>query len=133
MRRCAVFRPMPGSLASSVISSSIALTGQKGGANGSGGDLAHLGLQQIRGPALRFGDGGKHEVAQEFGVVPGEHGRVDDDRAHGAAAVGLDLDQAGARGGLDGTARQLGLQLLQPTLHLLAELKELLQIRHAFR
>ena len=37
MSRWAVFRPIPGSLASSVISSSIALTGQKGEVKGSGG------------------------------------------------------------------------------------------------
>ena len=36
VRRWAVLRPIPGSLASSVISSSMALTGQTGGANGSG-------------------------------------------------------------------------------------------------
>jgi hypothetical protein len=37
--RGADIRPIPGSLASSVISSSIALTGQKGEANGSDGTL----------------------------------------------------------------------------------------------
>jgi hypothetical protein len=50
-----------------------------------------------------------------------------------ASAVGGHLDQAASRGGFDGSARQLGLQLLQPALHLLAELKKLLKIRHAFR
>ena len=35
-------------------------------------------------------------------------------------------------GGLDGTVSQLRLELLQPALHLLAQLKELLKICHAF-
>ena len=36
-----------------------------------------------------------------------------------------------ARRGLDGATGELGLELLQPALHLLAELKELLEICHA--
>ena len=37
-----------------------------------------------------------------------------------------------ARGGFDGAVGQLGLQLLKPALDLLAELKKLLEICHAF-
>ena len=62
-----------------------------------------------------------------------EDGRVDHDRADRAAAVGRDPHHAAARRGLDGPTGQLGLQLLQPALHLLAELKELLKICHAIR
>ena len=53
--------------------------------------------------------------------------------ANGAAPVGRDPHQAAARRRLDGPAGQLGLKLLKPALHLLAELKELLKICHAVR
>ena len=50
---------------------------------------------------------------------------------HGAAAIGGDPHHAPARRGLDRATGELGLELLQPALHLLAELKELLKICHA--
>ena len=63
--------------------------------------------------------------------MPCEDGRIDHHRAHGAPAIGRDPDHPAARRGFDGAAGELGLELLQPALHLLAELKELLEIRHA--
>ena len=95
------------------------------------GHLPHLGLQQVGRAPLRLGHRGQHQIAEELGVVALEHGGIDDDRAHRAAAVGRDADHAAARRGLDRAAGELGLQLLQPALHLLAELKELLKICHA--
>ena len=50
---------------------------QKGGGNGSDGTFRISALQQLRGPALRLGDGGEHQVAQKLGVVPLEDGRID--------------------------------------------------------
>jgi len=84
------------------------------------------------GAALRLRHGGQDQVAQKLRVVLLEHGGVDLDRADHAAAVGGHPDQAAAGGRLDGPTGQLRLQLLKPALHLLAELKELLKIRHAF-
>ena len=129
MRRCAVLRPIPGSRASSVINASMALTVSR--RRTAAGDLPHFRLQEVGRAPLRLGDRGRHQIAQKLGVVPREDGRIDHHRAHGAPAIGRDPDHAAARGGLDGTAGELGLELLQPALHLLAELKELLKVRHA--
>ena len=74
-----------------------------------------------------------HEIAEELGVVALEDGRIDDHRVHHAAAIGGDAHHAAAGRGLDRPAGELGLQLLQPALHLLAELKELLKVCHALR
>ena len=60
-----------------------------------------------------------------------KYGRIDPHCAYCATAVGGDLHHTAARGGFDGTVCQLGLKLLQPALHLLAQLKELLKICHA--
>jgi hypothetical protein len=58
-------------------------------------------------------------------------GRIDPHCAYCATAVRGDPHHAAARGGLDGPVGQLGLKLLQPALHLLAQLKKLLKICHA--
>jgi hypothetical protein len=60
-----------------------------------------------------------------------EDRRVDPDRADSAAPVRGDLDHTAARRGFDGPIGQLGLELLEPALHLLAQLKQLLKICHA--
>ena len=62
---------------------------------------------------------------------PAKTAGIDHDRSHRATAVGHDAHHAAARRGLDGATGELGLELLQPALHLLAELKELLEICHA--
>ena len=90
-------------------------------------------MQQLGRPPLGLGHSSQDEVTQKLRVVFLEDGRIDHDRMDRAPAVGGHPDQAAARGRFDGPARQLGLQLLQPALPLLAELKKLLKIRHAFR
>jgi hypothetical protein len=89
-------------------------------------------LEQLGSPPLGLGHGGKDQVTEELRITAGEHGRVDHYRVDRAPSVRGHLDQAATGRGLDDPARQLGMQLLQPALHLLAELKELLKIRHAF-
>jgi hypothetical protein len=94
--------------------------------------LSHLGLEEIGRPALRFGHRTEDQIAQKLGIVPTEHGGVDDHRPHGSPPIGSDAHHAATGGRLDGPPRQFGLQLLKPALYLLAELKELLKVCHAF-
>ena len=79
MRRWAVLRPIPGSLASSVISV-VDRAHRQTGDERQRGHLPHLGLQEVGRPPLRLGDRRRHQVAEELGVVSFEDGRVDDDR-----------------------------------------------------
>ena len=133
MSRWAVFRPIPGSLASSVISSSIALTGQNGGANGSEGTFRISAWSSSAARRCASATAASTRSPRNSASCSWKTAGIDRDRADGAAAVGGDPDHAAAGGGLDGPAGQLGLKLLKPALHLLAELKELLKICHAFR
>jgi hypothetical protein len=80
---------------------------------------------------LRLSHRGQHQLAEKLGVMILEHRGIDRDCAHGSATVGGHLHHAASGGGLDGPVGQLGLQLLQPALHLLSELKKLLEICHA--
>jgi len=88
--------------------------------------LKHLGCT-----ALSLGDCGEYEVTQELGVVILEDSGLDRHRTYGAPAIGGYLDHAAAGRRFDGTVGQLALELLQATLHLLPELKELLKVCHA--
>jgi hypothetical protein len=94
-------------------------------------NLPHLGLKHFRRPALSLGHGGKHQLAQEFGIAVREDSGVDRDGAHGATAISGDLDHATSGRRFDGTRSQLRLKLLKPALHLLAQLEQLLKICHA--
>jgi len=72
--------------------------------------------------ALDFSAKAGDSLAVRYAVLAHDLGEVVETRPDIGAA---------ARGGLDGTLGQFGLQLLQPALHLLAELKELLEVCHA--
>ena len=131
MRRCAVLRPIPGSRASSVISSSIALTGQSGGANGSVGTFRISACSRSAARRCASATAASTRSLRNSASCPSKTaGSMTTDR-HGAAAVGGDPHHPAAGRRLDRPAGELGLELLQPALHLLAELKELLKICHA--
>jgi hypothetical protein len=98
---------------------------------GQWGHLAHLGLKHLGRAPLGLGHCREYQVAQELGIVILEYGGVDKDGTHRPAAVGGHLDHAPAGRGLNGAGCQLRLQLLQPALNLLTQLKELLKVCHA--
>jgi hypothetical protein len=98
---------------------------------GQRGNLAHLSLQHLCRPTLCLGYGGQHQVAEEVGVMVLEYRRIDRDGPHRTTTISRDLHHAAASRSLDGAVSQLGLELLQPPLDLLSELKKLLEICHA--
>jgi hypothetical protein len=91
----------------------------------------HLGVEHLGRATLSLGYRGEHQITEEIGVVVLEDDWIDRDRSDGTAAISGHLHHSAAGGGLDGASGQLRLQLLQPALHLLSQLKELLKIRHA--
>jgi hypothetical protein len=95
--------------------------------------LAHLGLQHLGGTALGFGHRSQDQITEELGVMGLENGGIDPDVTDSPASIGRHPDHTTPGRGLDGAACELGLELLQPALHLLAKLEELLKICHAFR
>jgi hypothetical protein len=95
------------------------------------GDLAHLSLKHLGGPALGLSYRGQHQLTEELGVVVLEDSGIDCYRPHGAPAISGDLYHATAGGRFNGTGGQLRLELLKAALHLLAQLKQLLEICHA--
>jgi hypothetical protein len=94
-------------------------------------NFPHFCLEHLSGATLRFGHCGEHQFPEELGVMIPEHCGIDRNCAHGAAAVGRDFHHPSTRGGLDRTGGELGLELLQPALHLLPQLEQLLKICHA--
>ena len=114
---------MPGKRANSVIRSSIADTGYNGRLSGNGCTLRISACSMLLRPPLGLVHRRQDQIAQELGVVLGEDGRVDHDRPHRPAAVRGDPHQPSARGRFNDLAGKLGLNLLQPTLHLLAKLE----------
>jgi hypothetical protein len=94
-------------------------------------NFPHFRLQHLSGATLRFGHCGEHQFPEKLGIVVLEHCGIDRNRAHGAATIGRDFDHPTTCGSLDRTGSELGLELLQTALHLLAQLKQLLKICHA--
>jgi hypothetical protein len=94
-------------------------------------NLPHFGLEHLSGPTLRFGHCGEYQFPEKLGVVVLEHCGIDCNRSHRATAIGRDFHHPSTRGRLDRTGGELGLELLQTALHLLAQLKQLLKICHA--
>jgi hypothetical protein len=92
--------------------------------------LPHLSLEHFRRPALSLGHCGEHQVAEKIRIVVLEHCRIDRHGPHRAPTVSRYSHHPAARGGLDGAVCQLGLELLEPALHLLTKLKQLLKICH---
>jgi hypothetical protein len=115
-----------------VISSSIALTGLKGWCQRQLRHFPHFGLEHLRRSALSLSHRRQDEVTEELGVPILENRGIDPDSPDGAPAVGGYLHHASTGRGFDGPVGQFGLQLLKPALYLLAKLKELLKICHAF-
>jgi hypothetical protein len=90
----------------------------------------HLRLENILCPTLGLGHGRRYQIGQQLGIPLGERDRVNGDRANRSPAIGGHLHQARASGCLDGPGGQFSLNLLQPALHLLAQLEKLLKICH---
>jgi hypothetical protein len=95
--------------------------------------LTHFALQHLGSPALSLRYRSQHEITEELGIVILEYPGIDPHCADCATSIRRHLDHAAAGRGFNGSAGQFGLELLQPALHLLAELKELLKICHAIR
>jgi hypothetical protein len=94
-------------------------------------NFPHFSLEHLSGATLRFGHCREYQFPEKLGVMVLKHCGIDRDRAHCAAAVSRDFHHPSPRGGLDRTGGELGLELLQTALHLLAQLKQLLKICHA--
>jgi hypothetical protein len=94
-------------------------------------NFPHLSLQHFSGATLRFGYCCEYQFTEKLGVVVLKHCGIDRNGAYGAASVRRDFHHPPTRGGFDGTGGELGLELLQTALHLLAKLKQLLKICHA--
>ena len=62
----------------------------------------------------------------------GEGRWIDRDGTDGAPAISDDFDQPGPGAGFNSARCQFRLNLLQPALHLLAQLEKLLKIGHEF-
>src|SRR3954452_16853616 len=108
---------MPGSRASSAISSSIAPTSERWDTSerweGKRLHLPHFGLQQIGGATLRLGHGREHEVREELRIVLLEDAQFNAHPAHLAPSIGICPYQSAARRRFDRPVGELGLQLLQ--------------------
>src|ERR1700682_269151 len=137
LRRCdvslsAVFRPMPGSLDSSVARSSIAptLERQLEWEVKTPSELAHLALRQLTGFLLRLVDGDEHQILEHLDVFGIGHARVDSDARDSPLSVSFDGHHAAPRRSGHGLLFQLGLHLLHASLHLLRLLENLRKISH---
>jgi len=95
------------------------------------GNFPHLGLKHLGCTPLSLGDSGEYQLAQEICVTFLEYRGIDNYCSNGAAAISGHLHHASASRGLDGAGCQLRLELLEPTLYLLSQLKKLLKICHA--
>src|ERR1700738_2352838 len=117
----AVFRPMPGSLESSVARSSIAptLERQLEWEVQASGELAHLALRELAGFFLGLVDGDEHQVLQHLDVLGIRPARADLDARDGPLSVASDRPQAPAGRSCHGLLFQLRLHLLHARLHLL--------------
>jgi hypothetical protein len=94
-------------------------------------NFPHFRLQHLSGATLRFGHCCEYQFPEKLGVMVLEHCGINRNRAHGTAPIRRDFHHPTTRGGLDRTGSELGLELLQTALHLLAQLKQLLKICHA--
>jgi len=79
---------------------------------------------------LALGDGRQDEVGQQFLVPSFERGAIDRQAPDGTSPVQRYPDHPTADLDFDRLIRQIPLQLLQPALHLLAQLEKLLKIGH---
>src|SRR6202171_492346 len=131
----AVFRPMPGSLESSVARSSIAptLERQLEWEVESPSELSHLALRELAGFFLGLVDGDEHQILQHLDVLGIRHARVDPDARARPLAVSFDRHQAAPGRSCHGLLFQLGLHLLHARLHLLRLLENLRKISHCPR
>src|SRR3954454_9696131 len=132
--RSAVFRPIPGSRASSSLRSSMAdkralQLGKREGEVEAARDLLHLVFVHLLGAVLRLGHGGQHQVLEHLHVAAVGHGGVDLDRADLAAPVGGGGHHPAAAGAGHGLLAELGLELREAALDLLAHLQQLLEVR----
>src|SRR6185312_11360392 len=134
VRRVAVFRPIPGSLASSAARSSIADTTvsewKLEGQRESAGQLLHFLLRQLRRLLLRFTHGDKYQVLQHFHVRWIHHCGIDLHGAHLSLSVGSHRHHPSTTGGRHGASLELLLHLLELALHLLGLLQHLHEISH---
>src|SRR5690554_4177775 len=93
-------------------------------------ELLHLLLIEALRPLLRLRDRGEDEVLEHLHVLRIDDGRIDPDLTNTAPTIGGDRNHpATARSG-DGLVAQLGLELAQTGLYLLAHLQNLLKVRH---
>src|SRR6267143_2239637 len=128
----AVFRPMPGSLESSVARSSIAptLERQLEWEVQPASELAHLALRELAGFFLGLVDGDEHQILQHLNVLRIRHARVDLDARDRPLSVSVDRHQAATGRSCHRLLFQLGLHHLHARLHLLRLLANLRKISH---
>src|SRR5215210_5147767 len=89
-------------------------------------NFPHFGLEHLSGTTLGLGHCGEYQFPEKLGVMVLEHCGIDGNCTHGAAAVSRYFNHPSARRGLDRPGGKLGLELLQPALHLLPQLEQLL-------
>jgi hypothetical protein len=87
-------------------------------------------LDEVSRTALCLRDGRQHQIGEEVGIpiVKDFGGNVQ--AAEDPSPIHGDTHQIGPGACLDHAVAQFGLQLLQPTLHVLPQLKEVLKISH---
>src|SRR6185503_7681707 len=126
--RWAVLRPMPGSLASSATSSSMADTGKLQGQlereRQPRGQLADFRLIQLGRALLRLRHRGEHQVLEHLDVALADRLRIDLDPATVPSAIDRGLNDAATGRYRQRLLRQLRLYLGKPPLHLLGELEQ---------
>ena len=88
--------------------------------------LPHFRLEHVRGAPLHLGDRGQDQVGEKLCVMTGEDRRIDIQGAEHTPAVRRHPYHASAGGSFDSPIGEIGLQLLELPLHLLAELEKLL-------
>jgi hypothetical protein len=83
----------------------------------------HLGLERLPCPALALGDGRQDEVGQQLLVPSFERSAIDRQSPDSASTVQCHPDHPTTDLDFDCLIGQIPLQLLQPALHLLAQLE----------
>ncbi len=126
-------RLSPDSRESGELSHEVVENSHRSGCVGSGSKslhLLHVLLDEVRRPPLRLSDGRQHEIGEEVGISIVKDLGVDAQAAEVPSPIDRDSHQIGPGARFDHPVAKLGLQLLQPTLHVLPQLKKVLNISH---